>query len=291
MFFRGYRLETVNYDLLGGYVNSYILETENNIFVIDANVGSAKQQFEKTLSGFPSGKKPITVLLTHGHWDHVSLAGWLQAEYGAKVLAPAGSSRMMKDPEMQLTALYDRFATERPFSPQIRELYMKEFAYPASPDGIVSEGDGFCDTNFSLKVISTPGHWGDCVTYFEEYSRAAFCGDAVQADGLDGNAPFYVDAQAYICSIERLKALEPMMLLGGHMAVMGPSSCRQMLDLSVSVCRRIDAFLEDSDITKSPVVLAEEFCRRFGYAYGIHAVSVLQAHISVKERQKNAVRA
>ena len=120
MLFKGFRLETVNYDLLGGYVNSYILETEKTVYIIDANVGSAEKEFAKALESFPVREKPVVLLCTHGHWDHVGLAGWLKERYGAKILAPEGSARFMQDPGSQLTALYDRFAKDRPFSREIK---------------------------------------------------------------------------------------------------------------------------------------------------------------------------
>ena len=124
MLFKGFRLETVNYDLLGGYVNSYILETEKTVYIIDANVGSAEKEFAKALESFPVREKPVVLLCTHGHWDHVGLAGWLKESYGAKILAPEGSARFMQDPGSQLTALYDRFAKDRPSFMKGRTVYV-----------------------------------------------------------------------------------------------------------------------------------------------------------------------
>ncbi|MBR4151145.1 MAG: MBL fold metallo-hydrolase [Firmicutes bacterium] len=284
MLFKGFRLETVNYDLLGGYVNSYILETEKTVYIIDANVGSAEKEFARALESFPVREKPVVLLCTHGHWDHVGLAGWLKERYGAKILAPEGSARFMQDPGSQLTALYDRFAKDRLFSREISEIYFREFAYPAAPDGPVKDGDIFSDKDFSLKVIATPGHWGDCVSFFEENSRVVFCGDAVQGEGLDGNAPFYINAGAYLASLYRIRSLAPMSLLGGHMSVAGPQSCMQFIGLSEKNYYETDRYLGGCDLQSGAAVIAEDYCRRFGYSYGIHAVSVIFAHMTKKER-------
>ncbi len=282
MEYQNFKLEIVNYDLLGGFVNSYVIETERGIFIIDANTGSSEGLFEKVLSAFPVGIKPVTLLCTHGHWDHVSLAGWLKDRYGAGILAPATSAKLMADPGAQLSALYDSFAPEMPFSSQIRDLYMDEFRYPAEPDAFLSEGDVFSDAGFSLRVVPTPGHWGDCVSFFEENTRTLFCGDAVQAGGLDGNAPFYVNARAYLSSIKTIRSLAPMSLLGGHMLAMGPATCSQLLDLSERMYDEFERFVSELPRGTKPAGAVNGFCARFGFPLTMHAVSVLAAHMAAE---------
>ena len=112
-----------------------------------------------------------------------------------------------------------------------------------------------------------------------------FCGDAVQGRGLDGNAPFYVDSERYAASLQLIREEQPMALLGGHMLVMGPQTCLQMLDVSAHICSEFDRFAARVPEVASPVKAARELCKKFDLAFGMHAVSVLFAHMKAKERR------
>lgn len=71
------------------HVNIYAFLDDDGWTVVDTGIATAKTRalWEKMLSGPMAGAPLRRVLLTHHHPDHVGLAGWLQSERGAEVLA------------------------------------------------------------------------------------------------------------------------------------------------------------------------------------------------------------
>ena len=276
MYFNGFRFEIVTFDLFGGYVNSYIMETKNNIFVIDSNIERTRKSQDDIFSLLPVKEKPMTVLLTHGHWDHAGLCGYLKDKYGAKILANKDSEKMMSDKPYQLTALYDRFAPQFPFADGIRDIYNEEFTHPAKPDGYLKDGDVFTDEGFTLKVMAMPGHCKDELSFYNPENRLLFCGDTVQGRGYDGNPALYDDAAALRKSLKMIRELNPMSLYGGHFSVCGPDTCRQFVDASFAFADEIDEFLKDNpgDIEAQ----AKAFCSKYGYNFAMHVICTLTAH-------------
>jgi len=72
------------------HVNIYAFADDDGWTVIDTGIATAKTRalWRDMLAG-PLGNLPLRrVLLTHHHPDHVGLAGWLQSEHGAELVAP-----------------------------------------------------------------------------------------------------------------------------------------------------------------------------------------------------------
>jgi len=137
-----------------------------------------------------SGLKPVFVLETHAHADHLSGAPYIKAKTGAKVVI----GEHIRD-------------VQRIFRPVFN-------ATDISGDGsefdrLVKDGERLALGQFEIEVIATPGHTPACVSY--KIADAVFVGDTLfmpdygtaRADFLGG------DARMLYRSIRRLLSLPP----------------------------------------------------------------------------------
>jgi glyoxylase-like metal-dependent hydrolase (beta-lactamase superfamily II) len=129
------------------------------------------------------------ILETHAHADHLSGAPWLKARLGGEVAIGEGIRRVQatfKD----LLALEPGFATDG-----------SQF------DRLFADGETFRIGSLEARVMATPGHTNDSVTYL--VGDAAFVGDTLfMPDGGTARCDFPGgDAAVLYASIQRLYAL------------------------------------------------------------------------------------
>lgn len=131
------------------------------------------------------------ILETHAHADHLTAAAYLRRETGAKVAIGQG-----------ITRVQERFAALFGLEPG--------FATDGSQfDRLFADGDTFAIGALEARVMATPGHTDDSLTYL--VGDAAFVGDTVFAPETGtARADFPGgDARALYRSIRRLFDLPP----------------------------------------------------------------------------------
>ena len=275
----GFKLQMINHDFYGGYVNAFVLETEHFVFLIDDAVSGAKPAVCNALEETGWKNKKVIVLNTHAHWDHTSLNGYLKEQYGATILAHPKAEGLC-DREKQYEVVYGRYSD---FSPGKGVVYWEEFKYPAAPDDFLCGGECFEDDGFKLHVIATPGHSDDSLSFYEENTGLLFAGDAVQGCGFDGNAPYYCNAEDYITSLKKLLLLKPQSVFCGHGMVQGETESDAYLKLSIetfetidaAVCAAVKAAAPDAQLFPA---LATDLAKQLGYPDTMHIHSTVEAH-------------
>lgn len=132
--------------------NTYILKEGNDIIIIDP-AGKVSKIIEHL------DNKPLAVLLTHGHFDHIKCVDDLYNQYHMDIY--------MMEEDLKLTD---------PKYSRINNYFMGLTASISSPvkklsEGIMSIG------KFKFEVIKTPGHTeGSCIYVFDE---CIFTGDTL----------------------------------------------------------------------------------------------------------------
>lgn len=148
-------MEILNYKL--GYMNTncYIVVGEGGKAVaIDIGGDEKFLVLEELKRGF----KIEAVLLTHGHFDHISGVNYFAAR-GAKVYMPEKEKDFITDAELNLSAMY------------------AEPVKPFSVYKFVRGGDKLSLFGLNFTVLETPGHTIGSVCYLCE--NALFSGDTL----------------------------------------------------------------------------------------------------------------
>jgi glyoxylase-like metal-dependent hydrolase (beta-lactamase superfamily II) len=135
------------------------------------------------------GLKPDWILETHAHADHLSAAPFLKREFGGKIAIGRGIGKVQATFK-ELLNLEEDFATDG-----------RQF------DHLFGDDESFRVGTLEGRVIPTPGHTNDSVTYL--VGDAVFVGDSLfMPDGGTARCDFPGgDAHVLFQSIQRLYAL------------------------------------------------------------------------------------
>ena len=107
------------------------------------------------------GAKPVAVLLTHGHFDHIMAAKEIRERYGVPVYAHKDEEALLEDPSLNLSGMAGTGS------------------YSMKADVLVKDGNEPEIPGFKVKVIHTPGHTaGSCCYYFPE-DKVLISGDTL----------------------------------------------------------------------------------------------------------------
>ena len=140
------------------YTNCYFLknkETGETLIVDPAD--SPKRIFQKVED---MGAKPVGILLTHGHFDHImGIDGFLK-EYSVPVYVHEDDLKMMEDPQWNQSAIYTAGYT---------------FA-GAAP---LRDGQTLSLAGYDFQVLHTPGHTPGGCCYYVKSEGVLFSGDTL----------------------------------------------------------------------------------------------------------------
>ncbi|MDO5292239.1 MAG: MBL fold metallo-hydrolase [bacterium] len=130
--------------------NCYIVENEDTKEAIVFDPADNAKEIIKCIE-----KEGLTVkgiLLTHGHFDHISAADELRAHCGCKLYAHENEEELLKSPELNLSTSF----TGHPVS--------------TNADIYVKDKEELTLAGIKIQVIYTPGHTrGGCCYYFPEH--------------------------------------------------------------------------------------------------------------------------
>lgn len=159
--------------------NMFTILTEKEAVVFDPNID------EELIDLFQKEKiEKLYILLTHGHYDHISGVKWLKEHIEAKVFCQSMCAKRLLNPKRPLARLvatvlaqqdredgghrYQDFkASYRPFTILADKTFDQE--------EVIKIG------SLNFKVVSTPGHSEGSACY-ELFDRLVFTGDTLLQD-------------------------------------------------------------------------------------------------------------
>ena len=155
------------------YTNCYFIKNKETgeMLIIDP-ADAPKKIFQKVedMNG-----KPVAILLTHGHFDHIMAVEAVKEQYHIPVYACRQEEEMLWEPSVNMT---DRM--RKPCS--------------IVPDVFLDDLQVFEAAGFSVQMLHTPGHTkGSCCYYFKDEGvlfsgDTLFCGSVGRTDFPGGSA-------------------------------------------------------------------------------------------------------
>jgi len=106
------------------------------------------------------GIKPLAILLTHGHFDHIYAVNELARDYRLPIIAGEEEAELLQDP-----ILNESYAVGREAA--------------VVPTRLLKDGQNVEIGPFIFKVIATPGHTQGSVCYYFEDENVLFAGDTL----------------------------------------------------------------------------------------------------------------
>ena len=145
--------------------NCYIAYDEESKEALVIDPGNEGEKIFSLLKG--EDLKVQTILLTHGHWDHIGAVEELRRKLEVPVQIHGDDASMLTDSRQNLYAFMSGGRME---------------GEPA--DKVFREGAIFACGAYSFKVIHTPGHTpGGCCFYCQE-AGVLFSGDSLFAEEI-----------------------------------------------------------------------------------------------------------
>ena len=149
--------------------NVYLVFYNGNCLIVDPS-----DEAERIISCIEERKaKPLAVLITHGHFDHIMAAPVLAKKYGIKIYAGEADRQLLEDSKLNLG----------------QSFLGEDFTMEA--DEYLKNGDELEFEDFKLKVMYTPGHTVGSISFYsddlednEAFKKVIFSGDALFAGSI-----------------------------------------------------------------------------------------------------------
>lgn len=163
-------------------------------------------------------KPPAYIIPTHIHMDHAGAAGRLAQLFPrAKVAVHPDGARHIVTPSRLIESVKMSFGDD--FASYYGSIL------PVPEEQVVTPGDGevISVSGRELQVIYSPGHARHHLAIFDRKTAGLFCGEALglpkpgaELSPLPAAAPPGFDMEAYLETMEKLRALNPRLLFYSH---------------------------------------------------------------------------
>lgn len=210
------------------------------------------------------GARPLDlVFLTHSHYDHVGSCGHVRHAFPALRIAGHGLIRdVMKNPRAvatmtSLSDIYRRLTDGNDPS----TVFM-----PPEVDMVLEDGDEVdLGKGVTVRVMATPGHTRDSMTFFIEPWGAAVVGEALGVVQLDGAIcpEFLTDFKDYVSSAHRIIEASPSIILMPHGPALTGADTQEFLKGAIPAAHDLRQTIENSlhetggDIDRAAGILFE----------------------------------
>lgn len=138
--------------------NCYIVNREGSASCVVIDPGDEAERIAAAIK--KKGLENEGILLTHGHFDHITGVSELVSLVGGKVYAYKGERELMMDPRMNGCA-------------------MMGYEVVVEPDCLLPDGGVVDIAGMQFQVIHTPGHTAGSCCYYQEEAKLLFSGDTI----------------------------------------------------------------------------------------------------------------
>lgn len=231
-------------------LNSYVLVGKRSL-VIDTgfNMEECYSQLRRGLEELGIEPKKVDVLATHLHADHLGLAGKIAKNFFMSKIDAEIAVKSILEPDYwkELAELYIKNGFPEKEAKKVTKIhpavkYTSEFSGEIV---FLSNGEILEYGDFSLSVISTPGHTPGHICLYDSDRKILFSGDHILFD-ITPNITFWETMDDslgdYLRSLEKIYELEVRKTLPGHRNFYG-SHRRRIDELREHHKRRLEEAL------------------------------------------------
>ena len=169
--------------------------------------------------------KPITVISTHCHFDHIGGAHEFDCRLGHRLEAD-----IYENPNSENTATTGFVRAETFKALPFEGFRVEDYSVkPAPLTGYLDEGDVIDLGNRSFQVFHLPGHSPGSIALLDQKSRILFSGDVVY-DGDLYDTVYHSNREIYRESLQRLRELDVETIHGGHDRSFGKQRMLEIID-------------------------------------------------------------
>lgn len=138
--------------------NCYFLINEDTKEVLIVDPADRAQKIIEWINS--EGMKPVAILLTHGHFDHIMGVAGVKKEYNIPIYASRDEVEVLANPQINVSTMMGAYMSMK-------------------ADELFSDGDVLELAGMKLKVISTPGHTIGSVCFYMEEEKVLISGDTL----------------------------------------------------------------------------------------------------------------
>lgn len=238
----------------GNVLCTYLLRGADKTILIDSGVLSTPEEvifpYLDSIDVAPS--EIDTVIVTHAAADHFGGNAALRtAAPDVQVVAHRLDVGSITNLEHYLDASFtDAAQLGCPWPAAVSTMTRELFGPPVPVDWVVEGGETIeLSEVWSVTLLHTPGHTPGHLSVWDPRHRVVFAGDAILGRGVTSLAgvldspPPYFDADDYLNSVAKVKALRPAYILGTHYPVMQGDEVVAFLEESQAFVERCEATL------------------------------------------------
>src|SRR5690606_21375816 len=207
------------------HVNVWILADDDGWTVVDCGLDSSETRaaWDKLISGPLQGKPIRRLVATHGHVDHVGLAGWISERFDASFHAPracwllarvtfSGPNEPTSPPALEHLRSHGRAPSHIEAYQRARGPLLKLFCQPPAAHVRLKEGDALEMGGRRWRVLTNDGHADEHASFVSVDEKVVIAGDQIlqrisPVVGVFAGEPNADPLTTYLDSLERFRGL------------------------------------------------------------------------------------